>query len=144
MWMTPFWEGWGEVRQHDFLCGLNIPVPAVLQASHGTFYLFVVHSSLATTWLTNACRMCVNTWQGRPTISGFESCKVRVSVTLQCIYCMGTDCRVQIVPVAEKAPWLVSALLHWQAVGEAWFLEILMGFVTAWNLVFCQISASGR
>lgn len=32
-------------------------------------------------------------------ISGFESYKVRVSAALQCIYCVGKDCRVQIAHV---------------------------------------------
>lgn len=84
-------------------------------AGHFTFLWF---SLLATTWLTNAFSMCVTTQEGRPTISGFESYKARVSDTLQCVYCVGKGCRVQIVHVTGRAPAVVCALLRWQAVGE--------------------------
>lgn len=87
--------------------------PALVQASHGTFWLFAVHNLLASTWLTNAVSMCVSTQKGRPAISGFESYKVRVSAALQHIYCIGRDCRIQAALVAKAAPLLVCAPLHW-------------------------------
>lgn len=108
MWVNPFWEGWGEVCQHDFLSGVSIPVHST-DAGKSRDTLPFCGSQLACL-LTNAFSMCVRTQQGRPTISGFESYKARVSATLQHICCMGRNCRVQAVHAAEKAPLLVCSV----------------------------------
>lgn len=133
MWVKPSWEGCGEVCQHDFLCGVSIPVPSSGAGQSQNILPFCGSVCLLVlSWQMHSVCVWVPSREDQQLVDLHHT---RWGSLLLCnLYCTGRDCRLQIVGVAKKA-LLACALLPWLVVGEAWFLEVFMREVSIWNLV---------
>lgn len=135
-------SGKGEGRCANMISSLGwaFQFTALMQASHGTLYLFAVCSLLACWQMHSVCvwghsredQQLVDlnhTRQGSPPLCNISVAWGEIAQYKLCML--------------QRRHYYWFAQLHCQAVGELGFLEVFMGEVTIWNLVFHQISAPG-